>query len=1213
MPLSPTVKKDDWIGLKKIVQKISSKLDNNSSPTFNNVTLTSLTTDSLIYPVSGLLTSLGVAANGQIPIGSTGTTPVLATITQTANQVLVANAAGSITLSLPQDLDTAADLQLQSLLVDQNTDAIGLEIDSEATTYTNYGLKIVTGAGAIAAMFSYGAEANGCIYMGMAPNSGYQGTMSINRDLASANTDCALLYLFNDNAGDDQPCLEIRQDGSGPAIHIESGSIEIDAGVTISTGVTVPDGGYIGSVSEPQAIQIEADGDIIFHQAIDVPSDIICGGHVIFDVDNGHIGYTDNSPSITFNNADNQAELLGNLLVQQIIADTPTSITIQSAGGSGADAFIIFKPDMVEGTVWSIGGDDSGESFRISESVELGTNDRLIIDAGGVFHLNAITIDDTGTRTTRIGSGVNNGDAGVDNVFLGYRAGYNNSVVGGGANGTRNVFVGQEAGAGNSGSDNTGAENVGIGAESLENISTGIENTCVGDETGKGITTGDGNCAFGNDSIQGDGTNPITGDHNIAIGTDTLYVLQSGSYNTVLGYQAGYKITTLSNIVALGYQSGYNLVANETGNVFIGYQTGYYVNQTAGTEGEDNIYIGENAGKGTAASNVGAFNIGIGKSALVAIQSGNSNIALGNSAGLVLTDGINNFLVGFEAGKAITTGSNNVFFGYQAGYNQTTSSKDLYIGYQAGYNSIGDPTIGDNVFLGYQSFWYDNGQYNVGIGYHAGVYNDTAGGGLKGTQNIYIGYRAAGSSVNTGYYNVAIASQALFKNTSGYQNFAIGQTALRENTTGYINIAIGLATMYSNIDGLRNTAIGSESLFYNQSGDENLCLGYRAGKGTSVDDCSFNSFLGSQSGLIISTGSSNVFIGYKSGINQTTNSNLLIIDNQNRTSAALEETNSLIYGVFNASTASQSLRINADDIIFGDSTHSDADGGGAVVVSFKREDGAGTPSTAATITGSHDGAGANDTDGKLVLATNKDGTGLVDAIEIDSDQLVGIGVDPSARLHLKAGTATASTAPLKFTAGTALGTPEAGAVEYNDGRFYVTNVATQRALDRASDVAIETVVVDAEVVFDNETLMWTGAMPANSLVAGNVFKFHADGVVSNASANAKDEVTIRIKIGGVTKVTLKPNVKQLTDTMWHIDANATQRTIGGSGERAIHVHLVIGDPITTGDEIFLIGVVALNTAANMDVTITAQWASDPDPGTAGNVISLYQGFMEYKN
>lgn len=51
---------------------------------------------------------------------------------------------------------------------------------------------------------------------------------------------------------------------------------------------------------------------------------------------------------------------------------------------------------------------------------------------------------------------------------------------------------------------------------------------------------------------------------------------------------------------------------------------------------------------------------------------------------------------------------------------------------------------------------------------------------------------------------------------------------------------------------------------------------------------------------------------------------------------------------------------------------------------------------------------------------------------------VGIGIAPTAMLHLKAGTATASTAPLKFTSGTLLGTPEVGAVEFLTDAFYGT-------------------------------------------------------------------------------------------------------------------------------------------------------------------------------
>lgn len=46
-------------------------------------------------------------------------------------------------------------------------------------------------------------------------------------------------------------------------------------------------------------------------------------------------------------------------------------------------------------------------------------------------------------------------------------------------------------------------------------------------------------------------------------------------------------------------------------------------------------------------------------------------------------------------------------------------------------------------------------------------------------------------------------------------------------------------------------------------------------------------------------------------------------------------------------------------------------------------------------------------------------------------------IAPTARLHLPAGTATASTAPLKFTAGVVLTTPEVGVIEYITGAFVI--------------------------------------------------------------------------------------------------------------------------------------------------------------------------------
>lgn len=53
---------------------------------------------------TGILTVLGQATDGQLPIGSTGLDPVLAAIIGTANEITVTNGAGTITLSQPTDV-----------------------------------------------------------------------------------------------------------------------------------------------------------------------------------------------------------------------------------------------------------------------------------------------------------------------------------------------------------------------------------------------------------------------------------------------------------------------------------------------------------------------------------------------------------------------------------------------------------------------------------------------------------------------------------------------------------------------------------------------------------------------------------------------------------------------------------------------------------------------------------------------------------------------------------------------------------------------------------------------------------------------------------------------------------------------------------------------------------------------------------------------------
>ena len=172
----------------------------------------------------------------------------------------------------------------------------------------------------------------------------------------------------------------------------------------------------------------------------------------------------------------------------------------------------------------------------------------------------------------------------------------------------------------------------------------------------------------------------------------------------------------------------------------------------------------------------------------------------------------------------------------------------------------------------------------------------------------------------------------------------------------------------------------------------------------------------------------------------------------------------------------------------------------------------------------------------------------------------------------------------------------------SDDKPYIIDGSKELFIDRTNDVAI---ITGTCANTTDECTLWTSSVSANSLVAGCMFKFHADGEVTNDGNHPDNDITIRVRVGGVEVVALTPVTKALTDVMWHVDANACQRTLGASGSRAIHLHLIVGDV----DEQFVIGVSTIDTTANMDVTITAQWAT----AKATNTISLYQGFMEYKN
>jgi len=131
---------------------------------------------------------------------------------------------------------------------------------------------------------------------------------------------------------------------------------------------------------------------------------------------------------------------------------------------------------------------------------------------------------------------------------------------------------------------------------------------------------------------------------------------------------------------------------------------------------------------------------------------------------------------------------------------------------------------------------------------------------------------------------------------------------------------------------------------------------------------------------------------------------------------------------------------------------------------------------------------------------------------IRSSGNVGIGTtSPTAALDLKAGTASANTAPLKFTSGTNLTSPEAGAMEWNGTNLFLTNSSATRqtiAQGLTGSATLDFGSISADSYADL-TLTVTGASDGDVVAIGVPNGSVANDVIFTAWVSAANTVTIR--------------------------------------------------------------------------------------------------------
>lgn len=245
----------------------------------------------------------------------------------------------------------------------------------------------------------------------------------------------------------------------------------------------------------------------------------------------------------------------------------PRMTTTQRTGiASPADGLLVFDSEM--GSFWF---------YSNSQWIELkdAANNHALSDADGDTRIDVEkTANDDTIRFETAGVEyfrMNQGRLGIYNtgqsVFIGEGAGDNDDFTY-----NQNVFIGYWAGNSNT----TGKFNTSIGYRSFRINKTGNHNVSIGPYSLFSNDSASNNTAIGSNSL----INNESGEYNTAVGSHSLYNNYTGSGNVGVGYRTNYFNLNGNNNTIIGHEAGglgpppfYN---NKSGNIFLGYRSGFY-------------------------------------------------------------------------------------------------------------------------------------------------------------------------------------------------------------------------------------------------------------------------------------------------------------------------------------------------------------------------------------------------------------------------------------------------------------------------------------------------------------------------------------------------------------------------------------------------------------------------------------------------------------
>jgi len=396
-------------------------------------------------------------------------------------------------------------------------------------------------------------------------------------------------------------------------------------------------------------------------------------------------------------------------------------------------------------------------------------------------------------------------------------------------------------------------------------------------------------------------------------------------------------------------------------------------------------------------------------------------------------------------------------------------------GTTAGTNFIGTTDLVNLVFKrgNVQSGIIDSSSGgSTSFGFSSLLANSIGGGGIG---NTAIGYKSLVANT-IGPRNTAVGYNAILSNISGANNTAVGYGAY-ELGGGGNNTAIGYNALRAG--GANQTAVGYEALLAG-TGGANTALGYQALKVISSGQNS--TAFGYQAGLN-ATGSGNVFIGASSGAGLTGGAGTynVAIGSLNTLYAITSggDNVAIARGALAAVTStSGNTAVGRDALILSTGSNN---------IALGKLAGAYSLSTSSLLfINSLDRTNlTGDTSSSIIYGVQSTTTGN-QRLKLGGGGNVGIGIYPTSRLHIPAGTATAGTGPFKLTTGTNMTVAEAGTMEYTTPQLFFTNGGMQRQeLFQGQQSRVST-------QFDktNTTLSDITGLTA-TLVAGKIYRFEA--------------------------------------------------------------------------------------------------------------------------